>query len=212
MHRSKNANEWIKDLTKLGCAVECDEASKQKLILEQLPSYGTNMMFELDDGRVGLVMDMQISSNLDIRTRIALRLEAPWGRLNIRFLPNPSTHNRKYEYYDFPGTVFGFDRSVVINEYLSGKVLLAPHDEIDGLLLAVIESPIPDEFPDYARIPVRVSAFYGRRDEAVSEFRVIVERGAVCRRHREREIGGLSKAMAGRDESEGAVEVTSTFA
>jgi len=198
MKGTMTKQDWSKDLAELGCAFEPEEASRDRLILGQLLTLDTNMLFELNDGRVGLVMDMRISSRLDRRTKLALRLEAPWGRLNICLLPNPSTRSRKYEHYDFPETNFGFDRSAVINEYLCGKHALNPGDEIEGLLLAVCETPIPNHYPDLARIPVRVSIFDGCGNEASLEFRLIVDRGAVCSRSRARKSDAPSKSMSGR--------------
>lgn len=185
-------------LRELGCPLEVSDGYRDApagLKLRQVPT-SANQLFDLDEGGAGLVMDMRISSdlNLPIRSR-QVRVKAPWGFLRISLLPDPSKRSRKLQCYEFPGSGLSFDRSVVLNDFLSGNATLNPGDEIQGLLLAVDEKPIPNQYPEHGRTIVQLSVFDQRGNEFTSEFHLCVDRSAACHRDRLRKIAASSKSM-----------------
>lgn len=186
-------------LIESGCPLDLSEGYRDTpagLKFEQVFTLGVNQVFDLDDGGAGYIMDMRISSELNLPIRIRrVKVKMPWGLRDISLLPDPSKRVRGYEYYDFPGVAPAFHRSVVVNDFLSGKCTLNPGGEVQGLLLAVDERSIPDEYPDHGRTIAKLFIFDERGNEFTPEFRLCLDRSAACNRDRLRKTAATSKSI-----------------
>ena len=80
-------------LMDLGCPLQPIEGYRDTpggLKFEQIPDLGTNEVFDLNDGGTGLMVDIRISSELNLPVRVRqVRVKAPWGLLDISLLPDP---------------------------------------------------------------------------------------------------------------------------
>lgn len=175
-------------LIELGCPLERSAGYRDTpggLKLEQVPSLGTNQVFDLDDGRAGFVMDVRIWSELNLPVRIRqVRIDTPWGLREIELLPDPAIRVSTYQYYDFPKSTLSFHREVVVNDFVSGRTTLKPGEQVQGLLLAVDDKPIPDEFPEQGRTEVNLVIFDERGNTFSSKFKLCVDRSASVVRER----------------------------
>lgn len=175
-------------LIELGCPLEPSAGYRDTpggLKLEQVPSLGTNQVFDLDDGRAGFVMDVRIWSELNLPVRIRqVRIDTPWGLREIELLPDPAIRVSTYQYYDFPKSTLSFHREVVVNDFVSGRTTLKPGEQVQGLLLAVDDKPIPDEFPEQGRTEVNLVIFDERGNTFSSKFKLCVDRSASVFRER----------------------------
>jgi hypothetical protein len=71
--------------------------------------------------------------------------------------------SRAANLYSFPGLrTLSFERDAVLNHRLNGRSVLLPGDELEGLLMAIGEGPLPNEFHDRERFSTILSAYYGR--------------------------------------------------
>ncbi len=177
-------------LIKLGCPLDLSHGYRDTpagLKLEQNPSVGTNLVLDLWGGGSGYVLDMRVISELNLPMRVRdIKLRTDWGAREISLLADPCHIGPEYEYYEFPGESLGFSRDVVVNNFLSGKAVLKPHDRIEGLLLAVDEKPIPDDYPEHGRTTVELSIFDYRGNMFTASFKVCVDRGnTFIKRRRE---------------------------
>lgn len=182
----------------LGCPLDLCAGYRDTpagLKFEQLPTLGTNQLFDLDGGGTGFVMDLWMSSELNLPMRIRqVQIETPWGLRDIELLPDPAKRIRTYQYYDFPASTLGFHRDVVVNDFLSGKCSLEPGGEVQGLLLAVDDGPIPDEYSDHGQAIVKVFIFDERGNRFASQFRLCVERSVAFTRDRLRKSLAASQS------------------
>ena len=187
-------------LLKCGCPVQpeqCLKLSPMGLSIQQLPNVGVSTVFDLQDGRSGYVMDMQITNEAKSQIRSSdVQITPPWGLSRLSLLPDPSTFKRGYEMYDFPDGSLGFDRSVVVNGFLSGKCKLNPGSEISGLLLGIDENPIPNDLPEFGRTVVEFAIFDNRGNKFESQFKLCVDRSATFDRERKRKASALSRSKS----------------
>jgi hypothetical protein len=185
-------------LRELGCPLDLNNGYRDTpagLKFRQILPSGANCVFDLDDSGSGYIMDMRFSSELNLPMRIRrVKLRTPWGLRDIALLPDPSKRARGYECYDFPGGGPAFHRDAVINDFLSGKGTLSSGGEIEGLLLAVDEKPIPDEYPEHGQTEVELSITDERGNTFSSKFKLCVDRGATFSRERKIKTSALSRA------------------
>jgi len=174
----------------LGCPLDLSQGYRDTpdgLRFEQIHSGGTNQVLDLYGGGSGYIVDVRLSSRLNLPMRIRkVALKTPWGVRNIKLLPDSSELDSGYECYEFPGEGLIYPREGVINDFLSGKSTLNPNSQIDGLLLAVDEGRIPDAYREHGRTTVDFSIFDERGNMFTSSFRLCVDRSAtVFQRRRE---------------------------
>ena len=120
-------------LLECGCPLLAETGYRVKVTgfrIEQVASE-CNMIFDLDNGQTGYVMDLRITNECDRPLRSnGIQIETPWGLADISLLPDPSKSKRGYEVYDFPDSGLSFDRRIVLNDFLSGARRLNPGDVI----------------------------------------------------------------------------------
>ena len=198
--------EWTSlahHLMECGCPVQLEAGYKVApvgLAIIQIPSLGVNSVFDLETGGAGYMMDAHIGNELDRPIWIhGFQIKTPWGGAGFSLLSDPTQSVPKQEIYSFPNSTLGFERSVVLNSFLSGNGRLNPGDEIEGLLLGVDEDPLPDEYPDNGRIVVKLSIFDERGNRFSSGFRLCVERSAIYDRKRMKEIPASERVERARE-------------
>ena len=175
-------------LNQNGCPVQL-ESSPVTLVVEQIPTVGMNMVFDLNDGRSGFMLDALISSRLKRPTHIkGLQIKTPWGGSGISLLPSDPRYRTRGGFYLIPGTGLGFPGSEVLNRLLSGRCRLNAGEEIEGLIMAIDAQGIPDDVSDNDRIVVELSIFDGPGDRFSSQFTLCVNRSAVRARQRKEEM------------------------
>ena len=187
---TQEERELAEHLKKLGCSLEPVSGYRDvpsRLRWRQKSTPGANQIFDLAQAGAGLVLDMHFSSSMNLPFRVReIIVKAPWGPLDITLLPHPSTVAPQYEVYEFPGEGLSFDKSLVLNDLLSGKRALNPGDEISGLLLAVHPVAIPDNYPEYGRTRLQISIVGTRGNQFTALFKVCFNRGATVARERRR--------------------------
>ena len=175
-------------LNQNGCPVQL-ESSPVTLVVEQVPTVGINMVFDLNDGRSGFMLDALISSRLKRPTRIkGVQIKTPWGGSGISLLPGDPRYRARGGFYLIPGTGLGFPGSEVLNRLLSGKCRLNAGEEIEGVIMAIDAQGSPDDVSDNDRIVVELSIFDGPGDRFSSQFTLCVNRSAVRARPRKEEM------------------------
>ena len=175
-------------LNQNGCPVQL-ESSPVTLVVEQVPTDGMNMVFDLNDGGSGYMLDVFISSRLKRPTRIkGIQIKTPWGGSRMSLLQGNPQYRAQGGFYLFPGTGLGFPGSEVLNRLLSGKCRLNAGEEVEGLIMAIDAQGIPDDVSDNDRIVVELSIFDGPGDRFLSQFRLCVDRSAVRARQRAEHI------------------------
>lgn len=77
------------------------------------------------------------------------RLEIPWHEWQFRWLEKPWMKVPRESDYMFPSHgLCGHDPEDVLNHRLGNKGKLLPGDDLDGLLLGVGQTPIPEQYKD----------------------------------------------------------------
>ena len=167
-------------LSKSGCPVQQEHflnVNAKSLHIQQTPDPDVNMVFDLNDGRTGWVMEMHVRNGTTRPIRIGgVEITAPWGFTWITVLPGPPKNKPSYEYYEFPDETLGFNRCIVINEYLSGRRKIDPGPAISGLLLATSEERIPDHLPQYSKAAFELSIYDEQRNKISSKFDLRIDR------------------------------------
>ena len=175
-------------LSQNGCPVQL-KSCPPGLIVEQVPTVGMNMAFDLKSGETGYLLDALITSRQGRSARIKeIQIKTPWGGSGISLLPGDPRCRAHGGFYLFPGTGLGFPGSEVLNRLLSGRRRLSADEEVEGLIMAIDAQSIPDDIPDNGRIVVELSIFEGRGDRFSSQFRLCVDRSAIHARQRAKQI------------------------
>jgi hypothetical protein len=177
-------------LVEAGCPIlqeESDAIPPVGLKIEQDPSLG--MVFDLDNGQTGYVMDLVITNESDHPIGIQrFEFKTPWDGAGISLLPGPEKSGPRTGNYCFPGSAaLAFEREVVLNRLLSPRARLNP-GEHRGLFLGIERSPIPCHYPEYGRAVVELAVFDTKRNRYSSEFRLCVDRSVSCARERKKKI------------------------
>jgi hypothetical protein len=175
-----------------GCPILQEEShavSPVGLKIEQVPSLGVNMVFDLENGHTGYVMDMVITNESDHPIGIQrFEIRTPWGGAGISPLPEPLRSGSRKGNYCFPGSgSLAFEGEVVLNRFLSSRERLNPGEHL-GLFLGIEDSPIPCHYPENGRAVVELAVFDTRGNRYSSEFRLCVDRAVSCALERQEGI------------------------
>jgi hypothetical protein len=107
--------------------------------IEQVGGVTDSIVFDLDDGRCGWMIDLlitnQTSRSIWVRD-VALRPR--WPNPDFEYLPDPKEVGGKPYYYRFPGKgAFELPREQVINHVLLHRGILKPGRPVKGWLLGI---------------------------------------------------------------------------
>lgn len=148
-----------------------------------------NRIFDLEPGGTGYAIEFLLRSvvtrNIFIRE---CQIETPWGRLSKRSLlaaSKKSSHT--YGNYVFPGGEY-YDGEYVVNQcFARSKSLLGPGEQIEGVLLATDDVPVPEKYPDRARVPVKLCIIDTRGNIFAARFQLPLDRSALLGRKQRQE-------------------------
>lgn len=175
-------------LNQNGCPVQL-ESSSPGLVIEQVSAVGMNMVFDLNCGRTGYLLDALITSRLRRSARIkGIQIKTPWGGSEISLLHGDPRYLARGGFYLFRDTGLSFPGSQVLNRLLSGRYALKASDEIEGLIMAIDAQRIPDNVSDNDRVVVELSIFDGPGNRFSSQFKLCVDRSAVRAQQRAEQI------------------------
>jgi hypothetical protein len=175
-------------LNENGCPVQL-ESNPPGLVVEQVPTVGMNMVFDLMGGRTGYLLNALITSRLKRPAHVKrIQLNTPWGVSRIALLQGDLRCRAWGGFYLFPGTGLGFPESEVLNRLLSGRYRLNAGEEVEGLIMAIDAERIPDDVCDNGRIVVELSIFDGPGNQFSAQFKLCVDRSAVRARQRAEQI------------------------
>ena len=143
--------------------VEEIETASRGLVLLDSGNAAENCVFDLYSGGTGYMLAAAIW-NVSKRIHWAHegRLELLWPESDFRWLENPlGKIPREYSYSFPPPGPEGFDPADVLNHRLRDGCRLYPDpkDCLEGLLLGVGQSPIPDHYVERQGLKMRLSIY-----------------------------------------------------
>jgi hypothetical protein len=111
---------------------------------------------ELEHGLVTYILNPLILSDVPGKTVImSWELEIPWEDFSFQWLPDPAENGPKNAPYSFPGkSPIQYPREMVLNHRTYKKGVLMRGDPLEGLLLGVGCTPVPERYPQRAEIPL----------------------------------------------------------
>jgi hypothetical protein len=142
-------------------------AARRGLEIDQDPNWFQSLVLPKASGGVGIVVSLEMENVSDriIRPKAA-RLQLPWPDADFHWLKKPSSK----EVRERGGYVLAacgtheFHPSVVLNHRFGRDLELYPGDSIEGFLLGVGTASVPDTYPNYMRVPARLTVFTGKCD------------------------------------------------
>jgi hypothetical protein len=185
-------HEWSslrRTLVNGGCPVleeEVPTIPRSGLRIEQLPCSPANMVFDLENGITGFVMDLEVTNESDHPVLIeGFEFKTPWQGAEVSLLAGPHRSGPKQGNFCFPdpGTL-AFDGDIVLNRLFSSRERMRPGENASGLVLGIQKSPIPAYFPEYGRTFVEVRIFAARERQYSAKISLCVDRSLSCARER----------------------------
>jgi hypothetical protein len=142
-----------------------------------------NYVFDLDSGGWGIILTAAIHNDSNQPTRInEIRLGKPWSDAQFRWLADPlRTSPRTYSYsFPSPGPQ-GFAREDVLNHQIGRAGRLDPEGWLEGLLLGIGQTRMPDEWRHRQTLVTRLLVYDGRGRQYSSDWKLFVDRESLVR-------------------------------
>jgi hypothetical protein len=175
--------------------VEEIEIGSRGLVIRQSGNVAENCAFDLYSGGTAYMLAAAIyNASKQIHWAHEPRLELLWPESHFRWLENPwGKIPREYDYSFPPPGPAGFDPEVVLNHRLHHgcKLYPEPNDCLEGLLLGVGESPIPDHYVDRQGLKMRLSIYDEKGNRYASD--VILRVSREQKRGRQQAKGSLRR-------------------
>ena len=173
--------------------VEEIETASRGLVIRQSGNVAENCVFDLYSGGAGYMLATAIyNPSKRIHWAHEARLKLLWPESDFRWLENPlGKIPREYDYWFPPPGPAGFDPAVVLNHRLRHGCKLYPDDCLEGLLLGVGQSPIPDHYVDRQGLKMRLSIYDEKGNRYASD--VILRVSREQRRGRQQAKGSLRR-------------------
>ena len=115
-----------------------------------------------------------------------VELDFPWDHRGARLLEDPHLSRPRKELYAFPsGELHPYDRADVINHQLKRSRPIAPRDEVEGMLLALADDPIPESYAEGSTLEVQVTVFDQRGEFHRQRAKLVVYRRVARRKPHE---------------------------
>jgi hypothetical protein len=189
---NQTPEQWdglVRRLNDGGCPVLPDHSYKicpVGLAIEKMPGTSFNSIFDLKQGGTGYAIELTLRNEairpIDI---VGYQIKTPWGIPMLSLLPAPRKSSERFPHYSFPNPGPYYDGNFVINRYFARrKSRLQPGEQIEGVLVASSEEPIPLEIPHLARIIASLFVFDSRRNAFAAQFRLPVNRRALIAREK----------------------------
>jgi hypothetical protein len=163
---SSEERALLHDLSQRGIALDATvlrdlDVGNSRFSVIQHESLG-NKVFDLDAGGAGYLFELSIYNTTRRFVRITeIHLQMPWEEPYFRWLPRPLKGPGRGYCFPAPGEQ-GIDPRIVINHRIGERI--TPGGLLEGFLLGIGESPIPESYRDRTRIAVCFSMFDGRDD------------------------------------------------
>jgi hypothetical protein len=191
-HTPEQWDGLVRRLHEGGCPVLVDHGYKVSpvgLAIEQIPGTSYSSIFDLKQGGAGHAIELTLRNRpnrpIDI---VAFQITTPWGVPPLSLIPAPRKSSERYPLYCFPDPGPFYEGEWVINRYFARcKTRLLPRQEVEGVLVASSEEPIPEDIAHFARIIVTLSVFDSRRNAYFAKFRIPVNRGEQIAREKRKQ-------------------------
>jgi hypothetical protein len=174
--------ELATELQQAGIPLHEDVLDRMRLDRRGLSIYQTgtipeNEIFDLGSS-MGVMISLAIYNDAPTNIHIAqFRLEIPWLEPQFRWLQDPLRKSPREDLYCFPvPSLLAFEREVVLNHRIGPQGLLLPGDCLEGLLLGVGESPLPESYRDREALDLRLRVFDSRGREYKLTLKMCVDR------------------------------------
>jgi hypothetical protein len=200
MNKTFNKDELgaLSDLERGGVPLDREvledlQAASRGLSVYQTGTLLENTIFDLDSGGSGYMLSVAIYNDSERPIRLhEFRLEPPWHDPGFRWLEGASRGSpRKCSYSFAPPGPTGFENGDVLNHRVGSAGQLNPGgDPLEGLLLAMGQAPIPDEYRDRQLLQMRLSISDRRGHSCASQMNFYVSRAGRIRsnKHTRRNI------------------------
>lgn len=182
----------MRRLTEGGCPVLAHHGYKVNpigLLIEKIPGMSFNSIFDLKQGGASYAIELALRNEatrpIDI---VGWQIRTPWGVPMLSLLPAPKKSSNRYPHYCFPEPGPYFEGDFCINRHFARrKSRLQPGEQIEGVLVASCEDPIPLEIPHLARVIVTLRVFDSRQNAFSAQFRVPVNRRELIAREKRKQ-------------------------
>lgn len=168
--------EIAEDLQRRGIPLHEDALNRERrhfggLCLYQSGSIVESQIFDLWCG-MGVVLSLALESDAIENIRIAeYRLEFPWFEGQFGWMQDPLTMCPREFSYAFPKpSLLVFERHAVLNHRVGLHGLLRPGGRLDGLLLGVGQSRIPEQIQNRQKLEVQLRVFDSRGRDYAATF------------------------------------------
>ena len=135
-------------------------SSRGEVVLEQVGGVTENSVFTLDCGHgAGYILHTVVTNRLDRSLGIrAWSLEPPWEAQQSWWLAEPENSGQRGALYRFSGTsALEFPTEMVINHRVDSRGRLRRGDILEGVLLRVSLTDIPNRFQHGAQVEMTLS-------------------------------------------------------
>jgi hypothetical protein len=155
-------------------------------------------MFDLKQGGTGYAIECTLRNGPSRPIDIAgYQIRTPWGVPPLSLLPAPKKSSERYPLYCFPDPGPYYEGEWVINRYFARrKTRLQPLQEVEGVLVASSEEPIPRDIAHMARIILTLCIFDSRGNAFSGQFRVPVDRRERIAREKMKQTMASSELSA----------------
>src|SRR5271157_2563118 len=164
-----------------GCPVRRDHGYKVPplgLAIEKLPAISFSQIFDLQAGGTGYAIEFLLRNELDRPIDVqGFQVQTPWGIPRLSLLPAPRRSSCFYPHFVLPDRSRYFEAGFVLNPiFARRKTRLKPGEEVEGVLVALDEAPIPEGIQNLARVVVLLSIFDSRGNRYAAQFELMVDR------------------------------------
>ena len=134
-----------------------EERNEGHVLMWQVGAETDSCAIDLDLGRVAYMVHLRIVIDASSFALAGFGLELPWENSKVSMLEDPDEIGSPLGQYRFPcKDVLAFDRSQAVNHHANVRRILRRGTPIQGLLLAVGEERIPDDYVRAKNLPAFV--------------------------------------------------------
>jgi len=179
----------VRRLNDGGCPVLPDHGYKVSplgLVIEEIPGTSFSSIFDLKQGGTGFAIELTLRNEATRPINIVgYQIKTPWGSPPLSLLPAPKKSSERYPHYCFPEPGPYYEGDFVINRYFARrKSQMQPGEQIEGVLVASSEEPMPQEILHLARIIVTLHVFDSRQNAYSKQFQLPVNRRELIAREK----------------------------
>jgi hypothetical protein len=173
----RGTSDRLRWLAELGCPVNVLK-DESPVTIEQQCGDDATLLFELPDGRTGVILDLAIvNEGPGTRCVRDLDFKMPWSDFGFQLLQDPKETGgrRSNNLYRFPADSLAYHRDLVLNHVLLPDGVLKPHLPKRGLLLGV-GNPLSAHIPHGATFTGTLTVFIEGANPSSSDIELWVDR------------------------------------